>query len=271
MRVPRAAGRLLADHKELARWVQELLQALYAPRALLTGVCPGSRYHSQWRHLNMAADDEVELAGLAKRAGMGQRVADAILDVVGAIPKSSEVGSDAPHARAAALAKSAAKSAATISGGAALVPGPFGMLTLLPDIIGVWQVQAQMVADIAATYGKTASLTKEQMLYCLFRHMFSQGLRDVVVRAGERYLVRRASLQLLQKLATMIGIKVTQRAMGKTIARYAPLVGAAGVAAYAFYDTKKVAATATELFCGEIVFEPERRDESGGAVETPPV
>jgi len=219
----------------------------------------------------MAADDAVELVGLAKKAGVGHRVADAILDVVGAIPKSSEVGSDTPHAQAAALAKTASKSAATISGGAALVPGPFGMLTLLPDIIGVWRVQAQMVADIAAAYGKTASLTKEQMLYCLFKHMFSQGLRDVVVRAGERYLVRRASLQVLQKLATMIGIKVTQRAMGKTIARYAPLVGAAGVAAYAFYDTKKVAATAIELFRGDVVLEPDGALDSDAVVKPDPV
>lgn len=217
----------------------------------------------------MASDSDVELVGLAKRAGIGQRVADAILDVVGAIPKSDEAGSETPHARAEALAIDAAKSAAAISGSAALVPGPFGMLTLQPDIIGVWRVQAQLVADIAATYGKTATLTKEQMLYCLFRHMFSQGLRDVVVRAGERYLVRRASLQLLQRLATMIGIKVTQRAMGKTIARYAPLLGAAGVAAYAFYDTKKVATTAIELFRGEVVLE-HRPNESDGAAELAP-
>jgi len=209
----------------------------------------------------MAAQDTADgtrtFLGHARPAGIGGRVADAILDVVGAIPKSSEAGSDGPHVRASLLAKRAAKSAATISGGAALVPGPAGLLTLLPDIIGVWKVQAQMVADIAASYGKTATLTKEQMLYCLFRHMVSQGLRDVVVRVGERYLVRRASLQVLQKLATVIGVKVTQRAMGKAIARYAPFIGAAGVAAYAMYDTRRVATTAIELFSGEVELEAQ--------------
>jgi uncharacterized protein (DUF697 family) len=203
-----------------------------------------------------------ELRGLAKKAGVGARVADAILDVVGTIPPSAEVGSETPHARAVALGHRASKSAATISGGAALVPGPAGMLTLLPDIIGVWKVQAQMVADIAATYGKTATLTREHMLYCLFRHLLSQGLRDVVVRAGERFLVRRASLQVLQKLAALIGVKVTQRAMGKAVARYAPIVGAAGVAAYAFYDTKKVAKTAIELFGADVVIEAASANDS---------
>lgn len=45
--------------------------------------------------------------------------------------------------------------------------------------------------------------------------------------------------------------------MGKAIARYAPIVGAVGVAAYAFYDTKKVATTAIDLFCSKVVLDPE--------------
>lgn len=205
----------------------------------------------------MTAGETFELLGPAKREGIRGTLAEAILDVVGAIPPSREFRSDEPHAQAMRLATQAAKSAATISGGAALVPGPAGMLTLMPDILGVWRVQAQLVADIAAVYGKTATLTKEHMLYCLFRHMFAQGLRDIVVRAGERFLVRRASMQLLTKLAATIGIKVSQHAMGKAVARYAPVIGAAGVAFYAFYDTKKVAATAIELFRNEVAVEPK--------------
>jgi hypothetical protein len=209
------------------------------------------------REVHMSAAGGVGGAGGVssnlKKVLHGNRVANAILDVVGLIPASTEPGSGSPAVRARALANRAARAAAGLSGGAALVPGPVGLLTLLPDIIGVWRVQAQMVADIAAAYGQSAALTREHMLYCLFKHMVSQGLRDVVVRTGERFLVRRASLQLLQQLATTIGIKVTQRAMGKAIARYAPVVGAAGVAAYAFYDTRKVAMTAIELFSADVV------------------
>ena len=150
------------------------------------------------------------------------------------------------------LARIGAQRAAAISGGAALMPGPLGLVSLLPDIMGVWRVQAQMVADIAAVYGKTGTLSREQMLYCLFRHLLSHGLGDVVAHAGERFLVRQVSLGLLQKLAKSIGVKVSQQAMSKTIARYAPLVGAAGIASYAYLDTRKVARTAIELFGSEI-------------------
>jgi len=112
-----------------------------------------------------------------------------------------------------------------------------------------------MVADIEAAYGRSGTLTREQMLYCLFKHLFSHGLRDVVVRTGERFLVRRTSLQLLQKLASTIGLKITQRAMAKAIARYAPVVGAVGVGAYAFYDTRQVGKTAIDLFSRGVVLD----------------
>jgi hypothetical protein len=193
----------------------------------------------------------------AKRPGIEGRFADAIIDIVGAVPKSTQVASDVPHLRALQLAKRAARTAAGISGGAAMAPGPFGLLTLLPDIVGVWRVQAQMVADIAAAYGKSGTLTQEQMIYCLFKHVVSQGLRDIVVRAGERYLVRQASFQFMRKVAAAIGVQVSQRAMGKAVARYAPIVGAAGVAAYAYYDTKKIADSAIDLFRREVVLTAE--------------
>jgi uncharacterized protein (DUF697 family) len=190
---------------------------------------------------------------------LGERLTQAILDLDGAVPKTSELVSESPAARADAIARRAAATAASISGAAAMAPGPFGLLTLVPDLLGVWRVQAQMVADIAGTYGKSASLTREQMLYCLFKHLISQGLRDIVVRAGERYLVRRASSRLVQNLAKMVGIRVSQRVVGKAAARWLPGLGAACVAGYAYYDTRRVAQTAVELFTADIVV--------GGAVD----
>jgi hypothetical protein len=180
-------------------------------------------------------------------------VTEAILKLVASVPKSSENESSSPDARARLLARTAARTSAGISGGAALVPGPLGILSLLPDIVGVWRVQAQMVSDIAAVYGKTATLTNEQMVYCLFKHTASQLLRDIVMRSGERFLVRPVSLRMMQSLVAKISIKVGQRAIGKTVARYAPVLGAIGVGGYAYFDTKTVAKTAIELFSKEML------------------
>jgi hypothetical protein len=131
-------------------------------------------------------------------------------------------------------------------------PGPMGLLTIIPDLIAVWKIQAQMVADIAGAYGKTGNLSKEQMLYCLFKHILAQSMRDIVVRVGERLVVKRATLQVLQKTLQKVGVKVTQRLIGKGVSRWLPIIGALGVAAYAYYDTGKVAENAIEFFSSEI-------------------
>lgn len=196
------------------------------------------------------ARDLVEHAG---DGGPARRLMDAVMKVISEVPSSGELRRDDPAVRARELARQAARSTAGISGSAALVPGPLGVLTLLPDLYAVWKVQTQMVSDIAAVYGKTATLGREQMLYCLFRHMASHLLRDVVVRSGERVLVRRATLQLLQNLASAVGLKLAQRTVTKAVARYAPVIGALGVGGYAYFDTMQVAKTATELFGADLV------------------
>ena len=218
---------------------------------MATGQCPIIRVGSSG------------VAKVAKRAGIADRVSDAIMNLISAVPSSSETNSATPGDRAKLLARNAARTSAGISGGSAMAPGPLGMLTLLPDIVGVWRVQAQMVADIAAVYGKTATLTRQHMVFCLFRHSAAQLLRDVIVREGERYLVLPLTLRMMRSLVSKIGIKVGERTFGKAIARYAPVVGAVGVGAYAYYDTKKVAQTAIELFSSEVVLQDISPVKSG--------
>lgn len=201
-------------------------------------------------------------AKVAKHAGLADRVSDAIMNLISSVPSSSETNSTTPDARAKLLARNAAMTSAGISGGAAMAPGPLGLLTLLPDIVGVWKVQAQMVADIAGAYGKTGTLTREHMVYCLFKHSAAQLLRDVIVREGARYLVLPVTLQMMRSLVSRIGVSVGERTFGKAIARYAPVVGAVGVGAYAYYDTKKVAETAIELFSSEVVLQAARSADS---------
>jgi len=196
-----------------------------------------------------------EIVKLGPAPALSHKLGDAILNIVLNVPTSRETRSDASQARAQALARSAAKQAALMSGSLALPPGFLGWLTLVPELVGVWKVQAQMVSDIAAVYGKSAYLGREQMVYCLFKHVSAQLFRDVVVRVGERMVMRGASQGLLQTIARTLGVKVTQKVMGKGLTRFVPLIGAVGVGAYAYFDTLQVAKTATELFSSEITLE----------------
>jgi hypothetical protein len=181
------------------------------------------------------------------------RVVDAIEDVVTGVPKSHERSVKDPSAAARKLARKAATRAAALSGALALPPGVFGMLTVLPDLVAIWRIQAQLVADIAGLYGKDMQLTRTHMLYCLFRHAASQLTRDFVVRAGERFVIRQLSGGALRSVLTTVGISVTQRVAGTAASRWLPVVGAAAVAGYAYFDTLQVAKTAVRMLEGTVL------------------
>jgi hypothetical protein len=184
-----------------------------------------------------------------------QRIGQAILDVVGAVPHGVAPRGGVhvlrnPEREADGIARSAATRTALAAGGLALPPGPLGWLTVLPELFAVWRLQAQMVADIAAVYGQQATLSREQMLYCLFRHTTAQAMRDIMARVGGRLLVREVPVRTLQRVARAVGVSISRRALGRGVARWMPVVGAVGVGTYAYFDTRQVARTAIALFGG---------------------
>jgi hypothetical protein len=187
----------------------------------------------------------------------GSKIGDAIINFISKIPRTKELKSLSPSDRARSIANVAAAKAATVAGSLALPPGPLNWITILPELIAVWKIQSQMVADLAGAYGKTDYLSESQMLYCLFRHGAAMAVRDIVVRVGDRYLIRRATQRMLQDAAKRIGIRITQKAAAKAVGRWIPIIGAVGVGGYAFYDTAQVAKTAIELFESELEFESD--------------
>lgn len=199
------------------------------------------------------------VASPATTGNPSQWIARQILDFLTDVPASRERPLEHPRARAEAIALAARRKAFLASSSLALPPGPLGWLTVLPELVAIWKVQAQMVADIAAVCGQHTTLTREQMLYCLFRHAASQAVRDLVVRAGQRWIVHTATTRTIRCVADRIGVKLSQRALGSSLARALPLAGALGVGAYAWYDTRQVARTAIRMFSHEVEFIPADR------------
>jgi hypothetical protein len=183
---------------------------------------------------------------------LAQRVASAIGDLISEVPPSVEPASRQPKARALYLADIAAWKTCAVAGSLAIVPGPMGILTIIPALGQIWRIQRQMVADIAACYGQTPALTPTVMVYCLFRHGAASVFKETVVQLGGRLLVREASMLVFQMIVERISINVTQRFLGQFITRWLPVVGSAAIGAYTYYDTKKVGNTAIDSFEKEI-------------------
>jgi hypothetical protein len=186
-------------------------------------------------------------------------IARSILDFLSDVPGSRESPREQPRPRAETIALAARRKAFLASSSLALPPGPLGWLTVLPELVAIWKIQAQMVADIAAVCGQHSAVTREQMLYCLFRHAASQAVRDLAVRAGQRWTVHATTAHAIRRVAERVGIKLSERALGSSLARMLPVAGALGVGAYAWYDTRQVARTATAMFTREVEFIPADR------------
>lgn len=195
-----------------------------------------------------------------KRIDAIDKLTQVFTHLVSTIPRSKERGADHPSTRAKDLTLKAAARGALVAGTLSLPPGPLGMLTVLPDLMAVWRLQRQLVADIAACYGRTRHLGTEAMVYCLFRHAAAVVVRDLVARVGERAIVRRASVGVLERVLRRAGIELTQRVAGRTAARWVPIVGAVGIGAYAFYDTVQVGKTARSLFERDLEIETAGSD-----------
>ena len=196
------------------------------------------------------------------RSGAAQRVADVVFELVGKVPDSAEKVHADPLKRARSIANRTAAKAALSAGSLSLPPGPLGWLTILPELRTVWKQQAQMVADIAATFGKSDLLTREEILYCLFRHIAPSAFRDVISRVEDGYVVRAASPAALRAVAQKIGLRVTLRVLGRGVSRWVPVVGALGVGAYAYYDTGQVAGTAMSLFSKDIGIDSQAQPQA---------
>lgn len=185
-------------------------------------------------------------------------LAQALHALVSQIPVSTEQPADAPALRAQTLAHAAALKAAALSGSFTLPPGPLGLATVVPDLLSVWRIQQQLVADIAATFGRTAALTRETMLLCLFKHGGAALTQHLLSRnQNDDVVVHRIANRALQQLLEKIAVRLGQRLAAKSLSRWLPLLGAVGAGAYAYYDTTHVARNALDLFSRPIELRPE--------------
>jgi hypothetical protein len=190
--------------------------------------------------------------GAAQENELLEKLFTILFKVINEIPSSAEKRSSDGVLRARKLTAEASLRAAAISGALALPTGPLGWLTILPDLAAIWRLQAQLVADIGAVFGKRGKLTEESIIYCLFRHAAAQAVRDLVTRMGERLVLQRFSVRVAENVLHRIGVKVVHRVARRGLWRLLPAIGALAVAGYAYYDTEQVGQTAIEFFTEDI-------------------
>lgn len=151
------------------------------------------------------------------------------------------------------LIKAYARQCSFLVGGCNLIPGPWGLLAIVPEIMGVMKFQLEMIYDIGRAYG-CKKITRELLLGILLSGSGS-GAGGLIVIQGSKVAVKRASLRMIQKLVQALGGKVTQKLIKSVLAKWIPLVGAAVLATWSYYSTTKLGENACQILSKDVVFD----------------
>jgi len=200
-------------------------------------------------------DEDVKTTEISKK--MTQPIMDLITKFFRSKADEFSKDSDRPSSNdAQSIIKVYALKCSSVSGFTGLVPGPWGMLTIIPDIVMVLRLQTEMLAKLSVAYNKEKIVSKELVLFMLFQGVGAAGISFVTFKAGQ-IIVKRASTRIIQRMVAMLGGRILQRAAARAAARYIPIVGAAAMALWVGYMTKKIGNAAKDLLSRDIVITGE--------------
>jgi uncharacterized protein (DUF697 family) len=149
---------------------------------------------------------------------------------------------------------------AVISGGFNLVPGPWGLVGIVPELTIIFRNQLTLIYDIGMAYGKSEVLTKE-LLAGVLLDAFGVGAGSVFVMQGSKLIVKRVSLRVFQRIVALLAGRVTQQALKSALSKWVPVLGAAAMAAWVHYMTKKVGRKAVQILSQDISVDEEEIDQ----------
>lgn len=158
------------------------------------------------------------------------------------------------------IIQSAARNNMLISGSASLIPGPLGMVAVVPEISLVIKNQVEMIYDIGIAYGQQKYLNRE-LLASVFAFALGTSGMGLLVMQGSKVLVKRASLRVFQRLITMLAGKVTQRVLKSMLSKWVPVVGAAAMATWSNISTRQVGNQAIAIFSKDLQMSDEEVGE----------
>lgn len=150
------------------------------------------------------------------------------------------------------LVQNASFKSGLVSATCSLPPGPLGILSILPELLFVYRIQGHLILDIAALYGKEVQVTRELLLYCLFKHGGAHVFRKIIEESSLKILIRPTTVRVFQTMLEKLGILISKSIIRKQFARWIPIGGAVVTGTFAYYDTKRVGQTAMDLFSKDI-------------------
>lgn len=136
------------------------------------------------------------------------------------------------------------------------------MAAVIPEIVLVVRNQVRMVYEIGVALGKEKMITKEILAGIVVSAMGNSAIA-LFTHHGGRYLVKRVSLRVFQRVVQMLAGRITQQVLKSAVAKWVPFVGAAVMAVWTRQTTEKIGRKAVKIFRKDIEV-----DEVEAEVET---
>lgn len=153
------------------------------------------------------------------------------------------------------MTTTAAKKASVISAGANLPPGPFSLLTVIPELVAVSKVQIDLIYRIAKYYKKQRVINKTIVLLIMANALGITLGRSIFRTAGKRVVIKVLGSRVLMQFAKRIGIQISSRVIAKLPVRIIPGVAAVIFGWLSYSMTKKIGEKADELLSQDIKME----------------
>lgn len=184
-----------------------------------------------------------------KVSNYSQLISNQLIELLTNIPEPTvSAQADLDEIRMQRMIRNTSLQTSSISAALSIPGGITGLVTVLPEVVAIWRLQSQLVSNIASMYGQSHIVTKEQMLWCMFRQMGFGLFKEFVIQQGGVYLVKQMSdkafTAALRKLSHGLLTRQGTRVAGRVI----PVIGSVSAGALSYYDTFRVGKNAKKLY-----------------------
>ena len=149
----------------------------------------------------------------------------------------------------------ASNKAFSVSFASGMMPGPFGMATILPELAAVTKIQMDLLYKIAKYHGRLDQVNRTLVLYVFGCALGVTAGRLLVQRAGSRLIVKAFSTQAAQKIAAAIGARIGSSFVQRSAGRWICMATAPVFALLSKRMMEKIGGYAEDLFRQDIEIE----------------
>lgn len=145
------------------------------------------------------------------------------------------------------LIAAASKRVVWTSAGGSVIPGPLGMLNVVPSLLSVTRDQLCLVRDVATACGHRSDDASRNMVLGVMAVASGSAQQRKAVFSGQQPLTQLTGLPV-RTLCLHVAGNLSLQVMATVASRWVPAIGPAALGAWSGYSTRKMGQAAHRMF-----------------------